>query len=871
MRKILCALLCLCLFVSCENRSHSHNETTTSSTNKTEFNAVKSLAFIGGSIVYNPENPSLSHLYEEADIAFFLSSLDSATVTGAEVNEHGVFNDQATISTVSLNDSNDVYGYIHVNSVSANALNLTINRYSKDGSTKTTSTCFLESGQTLDINGDGKDDLRYAPLRPIRDGFKGAMCLEFISSEEGLYASMFATMPEGTLSKTSKTLAGYANSTFYGVNAHGDFIYIVSDEEIDPASKTIKSTSDAANVAHGDYVIVEETGEIKAVVGTPGTEYGTYELKTSEDYANSSSEDSQYESLIEGLFLYDYDINQFASLEGPRELVKKLPKKLLIEAAYYDNIFNSEYPDELPEDFFEKDYEFYIDILNDVVNYIDFPTPIFMIAEAEGITLTDEDIEHIYGIVRDTVANTYGDDVATEYMELFMAGDIEGADEYLDENASFNEDMEFDIFLILEIQESASVRSFIENVYPESPKAVVQVPEISTVYPLLSLNIGEIPTDLDQTKGLTKEAASAKAAASTFDDYETQKAKIDKEFDEFYSISLSSITISDYEGTESGTGKPKVEEKKKDDKDDEDDDDSITIDTESLHFDLALGITGSFNSRWGHLDCGLASAVYVSANANFREISQDGIELWDKDLAEASTTFFIGPVPITMTLEVGAGLSLDGRISTPVNFFAGFTGMYGGGVDFNADYGVKIKRKYCIPYPTGYFDTDIDAYGINYTTYYAGLVEQDQQLSDFELIELVLHPSIGVTPRVAIGPKYAYAGIEAPVDLSANLGFGLYKDSYLEETVIVDEEEKTNAELLRESFWLQGFSVGNYKFYDKLTIGTSVNVCPVIGVKIPVINTKAEMKWDAATLFEAEFGFTERGFEVVGEFFGKDF
>lgn len=42
-------------------------------------------------------------------------------------------------------------------------------------------------------------------------------------------------------------------------------------------------------------------------------------------------------------------------------------------------------------------------------------------------------------------------------------------------------------------------------------------------------------------------------------------------------------------------------------------------------------------------------------------------------------------------------------------------------------------------------------------------------------------------------------------------------------------------------------------------------------MKIPVINKKAELKWDVATLFEAEFAFTEDGLQYKGEFVGIEF
>ena len=49
-----------------------------------------------------------------------------------------------------------------------------------------------------------------------------------------------------------------------------------------------------------------------------------------------------------------------------------------------------------------------------------------------------------------------------------------------------------------------------------------------------------------------------------------------------------------------------------------------------------------------------------------------------------------------------------------------------------------------------------------------------------------------------------------------------------------------------------------------------MSVCPVVGVKIPIIDKKIELKWNAATLFSSEVAFTDEGIKYVGEFLGKE-
>jgi hypothetical protein len=246
-------------------------------------------------------------------------------------------------------------------------------------------------------------------------------------------------------------------------------------------------------------------------------------------------------------------------------------------------------------------------------------------------------------------------------------------------------------------------RIFIENHYPESPKAIVTVPEISTVYPLMSLKIDDIPTNLDQTENASSRAYS-RVGEKTYADYLDKKKAIDKEFKDFYSISLKKMIIKNCSKT------PTTEDKK-----DKDKDNSLKVELDEVNFDLKLGITGKFDSRWGSLDSGLASAFYISMGANFKNIEKE-IDLLDEKIAEKETVFFIGPVPITIGVGVTAGIALEAAISTPINFAMGFTGMYGGGVDLNATYGVNWK----IFIPIPYFNADFSTHKINHTVYYAG-------------------------------------------------------------------------------------------------------------------------------------------------------
>ena len=199
-------------------------------------------------------------------------------------------------------------------------------------------------------------------------------------------------------------------------------------------------------------------------------------------------------------------------------------------------------------------------------------------------------------------------------------------------------------------------------------------------------------------------------------------------------------------------------------------------------------------------------------------------------------------------------VTIVAAISTPINFAMGFTGMYGGGVDLNATYGVNWKF-HVIPIP--YFNADFSKHKINHTIYYAGPAATPDENMECLGGQLVLKPFISAKPKVALGPKYAYAGIELPVTLGFNRGYALYSQGD-------DKDEE-----LREDLWKRGetlsFKDTDFHLWEKMSVGTNISVKPIIGVKIPVINKKVETKWSAVTLFNSEFAFTENGIKYKTE------
>ena len=845
MRKLFSLLLVvLCLFSCnyCEeekpNNKNSGNNTNNEiieddnelSAEEKEFHTISGLAYIGGSVVYNPDYPEVAQLTTGANIAIYMSQVETRTVQ-ATVIENKVEKTE-NITTFAAKEDNDIYGYLHVNSVSKESIDLTFYSYSDNGKTKKSSSITIAANSDKDINGDGKPDLAYKKLIPIRDNFENAMCLEFISSQKDLHTTMYAALEDDIFSNNQgRALSKYTNKTFYGTNSHGDFIYIVDNGDIEPVSRAVRNETDVLGIAHGDYVIDKDTGEFFAVVGDipedsdydkDSTSYGKYSLKSSADYKNSEDDSNITGNHIEleGFFTYLYRKNQFASEDGPKELLKALPKSLLSDGFNVETCTSDDAITEL----------LYILFSGDAIE---------VIAEEKGLELTDEDNEYIKITFLAFCKAIFPEDI---YNEIAKENDFDKATEIAEEKFDNPDNIKIDLDLVKVafLDLVAMNRIYIENHYPESPKAIATVPEISTVYPLMSLKIDDIPTNLDQTANQSANDTSraySRAGEKTYADYLDKKKAIDKEFKDFYSISLKKMIIKNCSKT------PTTEDKKDNDKDN-----SLKVELDEVNFDLKLGITGKFDSRWGSLDSGLASAFYINMGANFKNIEKE-IDLLEEKIAEKETVFFIGPVPITIGVGVTAGIALEAAISTPINFAMGFTGMYGGGVDLNATYGVNWK----IFIPIPYFNADFSTHKINHTIYYAGPAATPEENMECLGGQLVLKPSITAAPKVALGPKYAYAGIELPVTLGFNRGYALYSQGD-------DKDEE-----LREDLWKRGetlsFKNTDIHLWEKMSVGTNISVKPVIGVKIPVINKKVETKWKAVTLFNSEFAFTDKGIE----------
>jgi hypothetical protein len=159
---------------------------------------------MGGSVLYNPVQPSSGQLAPSVHVAIRLGRIDRETT----VDGNYAYSDRAGDAS---------YGYITVSSIDKDQIGFTYTRYSADGQSNTVRSFLRNLDEPADINGDGLADISYTLPKRKRPGMEKAVYLSFLSSRKTLNTSMFAVLPE-------KYSRGVYPSGLIGINPYGQFI-----------------------------------------------------------------------------------------------------------------------------------------------------------------------------------------------------------------------------------------------------------------------------------------------------------------------------------------------------------------------------------------------------------------------------------------------------------------------------------------------------------------------------------------------------------------------------------------------------------------------------------------------------------------------
>ena len=198
-------------------------------------------AYRGGSLIYNPDNAGLTHIVSGMNIPVRLASLKEVYNSEAGQNEY-----------VDVENSIN-FGYLHINSVSANSVNFDYLVYDKDGNVISSGSKDLGISESFDINKDNKNDLIYGKAETARVGFENADYLTFISSKETLNTTMFSL-------STEYYPENRYPSGIVGVNPSGKLIIQLDSASV--KSRSVGENSTESIVFGGDIQNVLLSGDI---------------------------------------------------------------------------------------------------------------------------------------------------------------------------------------------------------------------------------------------------------------------------------------------------------------------------------------------------------------------------------------------------------------------------------------------------------------------------------------------------------------------------------------------------------------------------------------------------------------------------------
>jgi hypothetical protein len=234
---------------------------------------------MGGSVFYNPDQPSGGQLVKGAHLAIRLGRVDRQDID----KEQSIFTDKPDDAQ---------YGYITVNTVNENAISFTYTYYSLDGTQSFSLQHMIVQNEKADINGDGFPDVTYE--RPVRKrpGMEKALYLTFLSSQEDLNTSMFAVLPE-------QYSRGVYPSGIIGINIDGKFLVNKYEN-----NTTVRSA--IRGIVNGDFVLDTVEGNYKRVINTKPSR-SVRSISDSElENIETSNLDVSYR-FLESDFVYGYD------------------------------------------------------------------------------------------------------------------------------------------------------------------------------------------------------------------------------------------------------------------------------------------------------------------------------------------------------------------------------------------------------------------------------------------------------------------------------------------------------------------------------------------------------------------------------------
>ena len=635
------------VFPSCSNGSSGDGEYK-SPMNYTFLTANR--CYIGGSLIWNPSGKAgqlsagtkigvrIGHLKKITEsISAADGSQNEYKVSGSLNGEWATLPGGSTVTKVRYEDeaSKAEYGYITVNDVNADSISITWTKV--DSNDKTSSKSFtIKKGDSCDLNGNNNPDLKYDTPAIKRTGYENARWLTFLNDNTTAENAMYYTFSAKEVQAGYRALvddqSSSADDGLYGVNSNNDFIYISN------------SGSTAFDYAYGDYVVCmpdaytepkfEEGGVIPDDFDVENAPNNEVELS----FGGKAYVAGKNNNLLnQGEFAnfaieYAYDSWQFPDpVNGPLALFSDLAENDAVKACLGDQ---------------PSDAATAIEKINAALTNDNF---FKALVEAKSGSLTTEE---------KTSCQSAWD----------SAGNNDTKKKYC--------------------------RIFIDEFYDESPDAVIEAPELGTIYPSMVLNVGSIDA-VDESLNTLQHtymedpAGGDRKINSKYNEFVANRKKIRDEWAKFRHVDLTSVVM-----LSSASGNRNLNPKK-------------------AGFNLGLGVKLTASNPSGRIRVEAGSAIFLdmdlsldSLNAAVDTMTANAA---GKSMEKLLKKFFkspkcevkmadvqiAGPLPFVVGAAIKFGFNINLGNWNP---HICFCGLYGAESNVEVEYGINW---FCKPYIRG--------------------------------------------------------------------------------------------------------------------------------------------------------------------------
>lgn len=723
---LLAAFSVVAYFAACSNSSSSPILIPQQPDNFS-WTSLSSRAYIGGSVIYNPDNSDLSRLYAGAKIATRTSKLvvkssnmqmiadsarldfrkDGPTVSVDENGKilSGTIGGPERFDYIEDDEDSAVYGFITVSSVSKTSISFVYSYYASASSCLLSQSVSLNLGQSAKLGSSGSE-VKYEEPQIARRGFENSSWLTFVNDKDKKTSCMYSCMTELDSSKKS----------LYGVNSNCDFIYIVGNSSNNGDNfDTSFPTYAGDRVSYGDYIIDQESGRMYSVAGDPSANLNSV-LKSEDDYKGHETSGG-----VEDFIFFSYDKWQFPDTEnGPKNLFEAFPKSA---QESINNAFASAGTSLSGSDLF---------ILKLNWAMCDRST-LLAIAEDFEKKGETENANALKGVVGNEGLHT----AQVDEWKNKLLNRTATPKEVEEKNEQYIE----------------AVRFILDELYDDSPDAYVDPPSMFNVYPDISLNLrndGDSTAYYNSTNlisaNLEFSAFKSVENAKNYSEYTTKRDAIVKKFNEFHHLDLAKVN-----GTK----------------------------LSDLGLSVSIGVKGTIKKNLsisaGEFGVkGLGAALFVKAEASLQNTHTGNISFLDdetkkklnKDLG--SIKFNIGPVPFIYKTTVAFDVGWNATVTSNIKYVAGITAMYGGEIDLGAQWGVRFKWK-VIPIG-GYFNTwPTNTKVYDDSVFYVG--PADIASDKTPGLDVGVWVKGTLTPSLGVGFEYISAGLQTPFTIQPEVHY----------------------------------------------------------------------------------------------------